>query len=191
MPAGSFTRGFAQIVREAPATIARQFYDQRLSTTLIYAFAVGGIIACAPLIIGIIYDPRYQPAIPYFQILLISSFFVMSNYATNEVMIALGHPKFTMNANIVRLAFLAASGLVGLRPVRRLGLVWVVGVIEAAAQLYGWICLYRLRLLDPGKEMLVLGVGAAGFALGFGVDAVGLALLHWLKVGTDSGLRVC
>ena len=173
---------FAEIAREAPATMARHFYDQRMQTTLLYALAVGGMFACAPFIITLIYDDRYLPAIFYLRVLLVSSFFIITNYATNEVMIAIGHQKFTLQANLVRLAYLVVGGFVAYNGWGATGLVLVVGSIEGAAVLFSWLCLYRRKLLDMPKEALVLLAGGVGFALGYVANLAGLAVLAMLHL---------
>ena len=170
----------AQLAREAPETLRWEYYHQRLQVSLLYAFAVGGIIACAPLIITLIYDDRYLPAIAYFQILLVSSFFLMGTLATNQVMIALGHSKFTFYANAVRLIFLAIGGWWAYSHYGAFGLIWVVGLLELVAQLFGFVWLHRYGLLSLPKEALILLVGVAGLAVGYGVNLSGQALLKLL-----------
>jgi O-antigen/teichoic acid export membrane protein len=174
---------FAKTAREAPATIAKHFYDQRLQTTLLYALAVGGVFACAPLIVTLIYDDRYLPAIFYFRVLLVSSFFIMNNFATNEVMIAIGQQKFTLQANIVRLIYLVVGGFIGYQTGGPTGLVIVVGAIEAAAQVFSWYCLFRERILDVRKEALILIAGVGGLVLGYGANLAGLGLLAMWSIG--------
>ena len=100
----------AQLAREAPETLRWEYHNQRLQVSLLYAFAVGGMITCAPLIITMIYDDRYLPAIVYLQVLLVSSFFLMGTLAANQAMIALGHSMFTLYTNVVRLIFLVIGG---------------------------------------------------------------------------------
>lgn len=174
---------YAQTARENPAGMRAHYYGQRLLTSLVYALMVGGVIACAPLIVTLIYDDRYLPAIVYFQILLVSAFFAMGTGAVNEVMIALGHSSYTLSSNIVRISFLAGGGWAAYRAYGPLGLVWVVGSIEVAAQLWGWLNLYRRGLLSVPKEALILLVGAVGFGLGYVVNLGGLALVHMVQGG--------
>lgn len=171
---------YAQVAREAPETMREVFYAQRLQTSLLYAFAVGGFMACAPLVVTVLYDDRYLPAIVYLQILLINSFFAMGNSSTNEVMLAIGNPKFTFYANVVRLGFLALAGWAAYTEFGVFGLIWAVGLVEFAAQIYAWISLRTLRLLDVPKEAAILGIGVAGFALGWVVNLAGITIVNLL-----------
>lgn len=170
----------AEVAREARASLPFEYYRIRLQVSMLYAFAVGGMIACAPLIITLIYDPRYLPAIAYFQVLLISSFFLMGTMAANQAMIALGYSMFTLQTNVVRLTFLVIGGWWAYTHFGTFGLVWVVGLIEFVALLFGWIWLRRHGLLNLSKEALILLAGAGGLLLGYGVDRAGLALLRLL-----------
>ena len=170
----------AQLAREAPETLRWEYYHQRLQVSLLYAFAVGGMITCAPLIITMLYDDRYLPAIVYLQVLLVSSFFLMGTLAANQVMIALGHSMFTLYTNVVRLIFLVIGGWWAYTNYGTFGLVWVVGLLEMVALLFGWIWLYRLRLFSWSKEALILLAGAAGLAIGYAANLAGLSLLRLL-----------
>jgi lipopolysaccharide exporter len=170
----------AQLGREAPESLPYEYYRQRLQVSLLYAFVVGGLIACAPLVITLLYDDRYLPAIAYFQILLVSSFFLMGTLSANQVMIALGQSMFTLYTNVVRLSFLVIAGWWAYMEFGTFGLIWVVGLIELVAMLFGWVWLRRFGLLNLGKEGLILLAGVAGLVIGYGVDHAGLAIVRML-----------
>ncbi len=164
---------FAQVRREAPDTLAHQFYGGRRLPTLFYAFAAGGLIGAGPIVIALLYDPRYLGAGVYLQIMAISSFFVMGNSAANEVMIALGRTSFTFYTNIVRLVYLLAAGAAGFYFLGPVGIIWAVGTVEVVAQLFAWIMLSRLGLLKLRWEMLTLAIGVAGVGAGYMLDLFG------------------
>ncbi len=170
----------AQLAREAPETLPYEYYRQRLQVSLLYSFVVGGLIACAPLVITLLYDDRYLPAIPYFQVLLFSSFFLMGTLTANQVMIALGKSMFTLYTNVVRLSFLVVAGWWAYTQFGTFGLVWVVGLIELVAMLFGWVWLRRSGLLNLRKEGFILLAGIAGLVIGYGVDQAGLAIVRML-----------
>jgi O-antigen/teichoic acid export membrane protein len=170
----------AQLAREAPETLRWEYHNQRLQVSVLYAFTVGAMITCAPLIITMLYDDRYLPAIVYLQVLLVSSFFLMGTLAANQVMIALGHSMFTLYTNVVRLVFLVIGGWWAYTNYGTFGLVWVVGLLEMVALLFGWVWLYRLELFSWSKEALILLAGAAGLAIGFAANLAGLWLLRLL-----------
>ncbi|WP_188657885.1 oligosaccharide flippase family protein [Sphingomonas metalli] len=169
----------AEVRREAPETLAWRFYHDRMVPTLLYAFAAGGLIGFGPSLIVLLYDPRYTGAGAYLQIMAIAPFFMMGNYAANEVMIALGHPRFTFTVNVVRLIYLLVAGWLGWTFLGVIGIVWAVGTVEVVAQLYGWIALRRQAILDLRYEMLFLLVGGAGLSVGAAADFV---IRHVLKI---------
>ena len=160
----------AQVRREDPTILAYQFYHHRYFQTLLYCFAAGGLIGCAPAVIALLYDPRYLGAGVFLQIMAISSFFSFGTYAANEVMIALGHTRFTFFTNVVRLSYLIVGGAAGWTLLGPVGIVWAVGTVELVAQLFSWVWLRRSGLLDMRREALFLIAGAAGFGVGLAVD---------------------
>ncbi|WP_305172855.1 oligosaccharide flippase family protein [Sphingomonas aurea] len=156
----------AEVRREAPETMAYQFYHHRLAPALCYAFAAGGLIGFGPTLIAVLYDPRYLGAGAFLQILAISSFFTMGTCMANEVMIALGHARFTFFTNVVRLTYLLVGGAVGWFALGPIGIVWAVGTVELVAQLFGWFTLRRHALLDLRWEGLILILAVAGVGTG-------------------------
>lgn len=157
---------YARIAREEPDTLAEQFYAIRIRASMLYSFAVGGLIATGPLVVRLLYDDRYQRAGMFVQLLAISSLFYLGNVATNEVMIARGKARFTFTVNLVRLGFLAVAGTGAYARFGPIGLVVVIGSIEAVAQLYGWFRLWRDGLLDGRREATILAAGGGGVLCG-------------------------
>jgi O-antigen/teichoic acid export membrane protein len=161
---------YAEIFREAPETLPGKFYSARMVQTLFYAFAAGGFIGCAHLVVTLLYDPRYAGAATYLQILSISTFFAAGNYAANEVMIAIGNTRFTFVTNVVRISYLAVVGWIGWTQLGAIGIVWAVGTVELAAQVLAWVELRRHGFLNIPRELLFIATGLAGLAVGYGVE---------------------
>ena len=167
---------YAEIHREAPDTLRTKFYSVRMFQTLLYSFAAGGFLGSAPLVITLLYDPRYAAAGQYLQVLAISTLFAAGNYAANEVMIAIGNTRFTFTTNVVRLVYLAVVGWVGWTQLGPVGIVWAVGTVEVAAQVYAWIALRKYGFLNVRYELLFLSVILAGIAVGYGGEQAIMAL---------------
>lgn len=165
---------YAHVWRENSLQLGAEYYRQRLPMSLLYGFAVGGLIGSAPLVIHILYDQRYVQAAVFLRLLSIASLFALNNYAMNEVMIATGRSYFTLSANIARLLFLICIGPVAYHYYGVFALVAAIGTIELVAQLYGWWALQRAKLINWGYEAIIGVVSGAGILAGLALNAVGL-----------------
>ncbi len=146
---------------------------------MLYALATGGIIGSAPLVIGVLYDPRYAQAALYLQILCISSLLALPSNAANESLTATGRVRATLEASIAKLAWLASAGTAGSLVWGQFGLELAVGLMEGSALAIKWLRMHQAHLLDLREEALFLVSGAAGEATGFATDAViAPVLLH-------------
>ena len=167
---------YSEIARNNPQNLHHEYYAQRIKMHLLYAAAIGLLAGCAPLTIEILYDPRYQDAAFYFQILLLVSFFSFGNIAANYVMIVTGNSFFTLASNIVRLIFLCVVGFFAFRSYGPIGLIATVATVELVAQIYAWIMLRKHGLLSFQWELAIIGVGLAAFAMGTGMNILLLAM---------------
>ncbi len=161
---------YSQIWREGAADLRRHFYDKRWLPSLLYTFAAGGLIGSAPLIIAILYDPRYAGAALYLQLLAIAPLFALASTAANEALTATGRISATFQASIVKLVWLAIAAPAGYFLGAEIGLVAAVGLMEPAVVLFKWVQLRRANLLDMRKEAIFLLAGAGGIALGMAGD---------------------
>jgi O-antigen/teichoic acid export membrane protein len=134
-------------------------------------FLVGGMLGAAPLIIGILYDPRYRGVIPFFQLICISAILRMSSLPANEAMIAVGRMRATFFANVCRVIWLAIGGGIGLWTGNIMLLVAIVGTVEVPGMLCYWLFLRQSKLLSLREEGYGLAAGAAGIGLGWLVSA--------------------
>lgn len=161
---------YAEVYRETPDLLQGKFYGLRMNLSLMYAFAVGGFIGCGPLVIEILYDPRYENSGYYLQVLLISTFFVAGNSAANDIMITIGKTSYTLYSNIVRIVYLSISAWLGWKYYGAVGVIWAVGTVEVAGQLYAWMQLYKYKFLRVSQEFYILITGLAGLLVGYGVN---------------------
>lgn len=166
---------YAAAWRDAPARLAAIFYPKRRLIVCAYMAAVGGMIGGAPLIIAILYDPRYQSVTPFLQLVALSTAFYMPNNAAEEALVAAGRQRYTLYANIVRAVWLVAGGAAALATHDILLLVAVFGLIEPLAQLCYWWGLRRIGLLRLAEEALGWAALAAGAALGLAIGKAAFA----------------
>lgn len=163
---------YARIWHDGEGNVRARFYERRRIPSLLYALATGGIIGSAPLIVGVLYDPRYAEAGVYLQILCISSLLALPSNAANEALTATGRVRATLEASIAKLTWLASAGTAGYLVWGKLGLVGAVGLVEVSALGIKWVRMRQAGLLDLAQEGLFLAVGAGGIVLGFAAEAV-------------------
>lgn len=157
---------YSQSWRDGLPDLRGVFYAKRRLPSLLYCFAAGGLIGSAPLIVDILYDPRYVTAATYLQIMSISSLFALASNASNEALTATGYIRVTFQANIVKFAGFAILGSVGYALWGIIGLVLAVGLMEIPPLLFKWFQLRRSGLLDMRQELLFLAAGIPGMAIG-------------------------
>jgi O-antigen/teichoic acid export membrane protein len=138
-----------------------------------YAFCGGGLIGGADLLIRLLYDPRYLPAIRYLTILAIGTAMTMLTRAMQDSLVASGHTRATFEQNVVRLVWLVSGGAFALVRNDPMIFVLTIGLIELPAYAYGAWQMQRLDFIRWGRELTLpltiaagLGVGAAASYFG-------------------------
>jgi O-antigen/teichoic acid export membrane protein len=160
---------YAQIWRTQPDAIADVYYRVRRSASLLYAFACGGLIGGAHLLVTILYDPRYAGAGTWLSLLVVSVALRLPNVAASQLLVAMGDIKSTLQVNVVRLIWLAIAMPLGYLQFGAVGVVASVGLLEAPAMLYSWLLLRRKHVLDLRQELLFVAMVIFGAAVAFGV----------------------
>jgi len=171
---------YSHTVRNDPANLANVFYTVRRKVILLYMFGVGGLIGGAPLLIEILYDPRYRGVAHFLQLLAIAPLLRLSVLSANEAMLALGYTRSTFMANICRIIWLAIGGAIGLATGHIMLLVATVGTIEVPGLLCFWWNLRRVRLLNLREESYGLIAGVFGIGAGWIVARLGMMLIAHL-----------
>lgn len=161
---------YSQAWRDGMQDLQGLFYAKRRLPSMLYSFAVGGLIGSAPLIVTILYDPRYFEAALYLQVLAISSLFALASAASTEALIATGYVWVYFQESLSKLIWFAIAGPVGFALWGTLGLVIAVGLMEIPCLLYKGYQLRRVRLLDLRQELLFLAASLPGMALGAAGD---------------------
>lgn len=157
---------YSQAWRDGEENLRALFYAKRRLPSLFYCFAAGGLIGCSPLVIAVLYDPRYAASAIYLQILAIAPLFALASYSGNETLTATGHIKATFQANLAKLAWFCIAGPAGYALGGVLGLVLAVGLMEIPPVILKWTQMHRLKLLDLSQELLFLAAGGAGIVIG-------------------------
>jgi lipopolysaccharide exporter len=157
----------AQTWREGRGDLASVYYRVRRLPAALYAFACGGLVGSAGLLVALLYDPRYAAASTFVSLLMVSTALRLPNTAAAQLMIAMGQVQKTMHMTIVRLLWVLLAIPAGLVLFGAIGVVGAIGLIEVPAMLYCWLLLRRANVLDLRNELAYLGLVAAGAAVGW------------------------
>ena len=158
---------YAQTYRQAPGELHKVYYRVRRAVSALYAFGCGGLIGGAPLLVALLYDPRYASSAAFISLLMISTALRLPNTAASELLTAAGNMKRMLGITVVRVVWLAIAIPIGFIMFGTMGIVGAVGLIEVPAMLFCWILLRRLHVLDLRQELLFIALIAAGAAIGF------------------------
>lgn len=168
---------YSHTARVNRGALRQVLYQRRRKVVLLYMFGVATIIGGAPLLIEVLYDPRYRGVTPFLQLIAISSVLRMPSLSANQALIAIGRTQSTLFANIFRVAWLAIGGAVGLATGNIMLLVAIVGTVEVPGIICFWFNLWRAKLLNVKEEAYGLAAAAGGVGVGFAVSAVGMRLI--------------
>lgn len=158
---------YAATWRNDPAQMRSVYYSVGRLPSLLYAFLCGALVGGAGLTVAILYDPRYQGAALMLSLLSIGSALRFPNFAAAEVQTAVGKVKGTLQANVIRLAWIAIAGTIGYQYFGAFGVVGAVGLMEVPALLFNWLALRRLDILDLRKEFAFIAIALTGAGMAF------------------------
>lgn len=167
----------AQTWREAPENLSSVYYAVRRLPASLYAFACGGLIGSAPLVVAILYDPRYAGAALFISLMSIGTALRLPNVAASQLMVAVGQVEKTMHLTVVRLVWVTLAVPVAYHFFNSTGVVAVMGSIEFPATIYCWMLLRRFGVLRLKEECAYVALALAGAAVGW---AGSTAVLHFL-----------
>jgi len=173
---GAFNRLFAAVwlpalsavARSNPSRLRSAYYRLRVPGDLSLLFASGFLFACGPLLVSLLYDPRYAEAGSILRILALSLFAVRYGVA-QQVYLALGMSRYVTVISVAQ--FFSFYALVPLlyRAAGVGGAIWAIALHGLATVPFHFFFGTKLRLNDVRRELLVLLAmptgGACGLAL--------------------------
>lgn len=158
-------------------SIAEAYYSSWKRFFYLYAFAGGGLIGAADLVVRILYDPRYEPVSRYLSILAVSTALRLATAAVEKLEVAKGRPRISVEMNVIRLSWLTIGALFGLANGNSLLLVITIGLVEVPAYLYGVWRLARTHVIRWTRELALIALIAMGVAVGSLASYLGRAAL--------------
>ena len=168
---------FAEAHRESAAALAACYYRAGRTMRMIYMLGAGGLVGIAPLIVSLLYGPRYAGAIPFLQLLACATIFKLPIVVANDLILATGNSAHALRIGLFRASWLATAAVVLFTLAGSWGLVVAVVSVEAVSQIYCWVMLARIGVLRPGHEIRFYAVVPLGYMLGAAVNGAGLKLL--------------
>jgi O-antigen/teichoic acid export membrane protein len=171
---------YAKTWRERPNLLASVYYSVRRRQTALYSFGCGGLLGAAPLLIHLLYDPRYSGASIFLSLSMVGVSLQLTNIAATELLTATGNLKPLVHVNVTKLLWLATTLPLGFAFGGPIGIVAAVGTMEVPATIFNWVLLRRVGVLNLREEFSYIGLVAAGALIGFAAAIAGLRLLPML-----------
>lgn len=161
---------YSQAARRSREALAEIFYSARWRITLILAFLLGGAAGGGHLLARILFDERYLGAGIFISLLSLGPLFLLVTRPAEQALIALGNVRSTVEANVVRLVWIAIAAPAGYHFFGIVGLVAAFALIEAAAAPYWWGRLRKEGLFDWVEEMTPMAAASLGASIGIVLD---------------------
>jgi lipopolysaccharide exporter len=171
---------YSQAILVGKDRLQEIFYKKRRKMTLFHMWSVGATLGGAPLVVAVLYDPRYGAVTPFFQLLLISAAVRMPALSAAQALLVLGMTRSLLISNIIRFCWLLMGGAIAVATEQVMPLVVIVGTIEVPALLYLWWKLKQVGLFDLREESYGLVGGALFAAMGALIANAALRLLPGL-----------
>lgn len=132
----------------------------------LYMVVVGAFVAISPLVVRVLYDPRYAGAAPYLQLLAIAALVHLPVAVATEYMTATNGTVQYMRLSLVRVICLFLFGAILFHYLGSIGVIFGVLSGEVGAQLYSWHALSRSHVLSFRGEAAYFLLAVFGYVNG-------------------------
>lgn len=168
---------FAEANRIAVENSKRLYYSARRSVMLFFAFGIGGLIGGGELLIRILYNDEYLGTGVYLSLLCLAPLARLSTMSAEQAIITRGFIGVALNANMIRLAWIAIAGPLAYIYAGPLALIAAFCLAEVAAIPYFFWHLKRFDLLKIREELFLAAAMLAGAAIGYACYATAESLI--------------
>ena len=153
--------------KDGVSTVDRHtYYAAGRSFRLLYMAVVGAFIALSPLVVRILYDPRYAGASLYLQLLSLAALVHLPVAVATEYMTAMNGAVQFMRLSFTRVICMFSSGAILFFYMGSIGVVLGVLCGELGAQIYSWHALSRSHVLSIRAEAAYFLLAAFGYGAG-------------------------
>lgn len=153
---------YAQTFRDAPERLSEVYYTAGRHMTRLYWFGGGMLIGGGPLIIKLLYDPRYLAAGTYLSLLAITTLLTFSNKVSAGLMLAIGNTRFMLTTNLQRLGWIVVVVPLAFWAFGPIGIPLGFGTMECPVYLYSALILRRERIYRLRRELGYFALAALG-----------------------------
>jgi O-antigen/teichoic acid export membrane protein len=175
----------AAYFRSDLSTAAHRYYTENLRLFAVGALPPAIIAGFAPLMIAVLYDPRYMQAGRILTVLALGAIVSAFQNASENLLVASGKTRVVLGANIIRIASIIPAVVLGYHFFGFDGFLWCTTAATLPPLLYYYWEQQRNRLLEPLRELAGLGVCTVVFLACFGLSHALLAIVppSWLHLG--------
>jgi len=149
---------YAKMWNTRPEHMASTYYAVRQKVSILFALGSGALMGIAPLLVRILYDPRYEGAAIFLSILAFGAALRLPTSSATNLMTAIGKIKFTLYVNIVRVTWLCIMGPLSYVLMGGLGIVIAVSTLEVPALIFCWFILHGQKVLNFRKELFYIAL---------------------------------
>ncbi|MAW81657.1 MAG: hypothetical protein CMI63_15570 [Parvularcula sp.] len=158
---------FAEANRSSTEQAKEIYYSCRRMVMLFFAFGIGGLIGGGELLIRILYNEEYLGTGIYLSLLCLTPLARLISLPAEQAIITRGFIRVALNANVLRLGWIAVAGPIAYIGIGPLALIAVFCLAETAALPYFLWHLKRYDLLDLREESYLIGAMLVGAAIGY------------------------
>ena len=175
----------AAYFRSDRSTAAHRYYTENLRLFAVGALPPAMLAGLAPVIIAVLYDPRYMTAGRILTVLGLGAVIAAFQNTSENLLVASGRSHVVLGANIIRIVSLIPAVFLGYYFFGFQGFIWCTMAAAVPPLLYFYWEQWRNHLLDPLRELAGLGVCALVFliCLGLGHVLLGIVPAGWLHLG--------
>lgn len=157
---------FARTYRESPEQIGSVYYSAGSNMRKLYWLGGGILIGAGPLIVRVLYDPRYSAAGVYLSLLGISTLLTLSNKVSAGLLLAVGNTRNMLITNLVRLAWTLTVMPLAFWALGPIGIVLAFGTMECPVYIYSAVILLKTGIYHWRKEFVNFTIAGIGYMSG-------------------------
>jgi O-antigen/teichoic acid export membrane protein len=162
---------FSETNRSEPERLVKRYYKTRLYMDLLFLSAGGLMCTTGSLIIGLLYDDRYQEAGWILQALAIQVSMSIILTPGETVLFAVGKTFYGAARSFAKSIWILVGIPLGWHWVGLPGVVWCVALSEVPVLVIIWFGMSKQGLLRPLLELRSLGIWATAAGLGWLIAA--------------------
>ncbi len=171
----------SRVRHERPQDFAREYYKMRLWVDGAFHTGAGMLIAVSDVLIGVMYDARWQGAAVMLRILTLRTAASAASAVAESALMAHGRSEYSFRKNAASTAALFVLMPLGSYVGGIEGVLWASFGATCTALLVLWPAAYRLGFLRLHREALVLVYLGVGYGGGLAVAQVLASVVNALK----------